>query len=272
VADSAAAGLPLVWQSVIPMPLLQSLRPDAAALQDDRLKNDNSSNSCLSLPIIVGSRTVFTAVAYWPSLKHSLTRLVGGTFPVGAGLGKAWYAVEASGRYARWVTLIEASILRGNVVRVPNTYWGFLLGSIFVGRYDSGGAVCLFMREVDCPAPDPAAVPHSPGYVRELGEKKDSVSRDEEVEAVLKDGDEFAGILLFPGEVPLPAHAHSSNHTPIHTLSQTLTNSNTHSLISLALALSLSPTRNQMHSAPHRHAHTQSVSINGNIRALTQVV
>jgi hypothetical protein len=139
--------------------------------------------------------------------------------PVGAGLGKAWYAVEASGRYVRWVTLIEASILRGNVVRVPNTYWGFLLGSIFVGRYDSGGAVCLFMREVDCPAPDPVSVPHSPGYVRELGEKKDSAARDEKDEAVLKDGDELSGILLFPGEVPLPAHAHISNHKPMYTLS-----------------------------------------------------
>ena len=127
------------------------------------------------------------------------------------------------------------------------------------------------MREVDCPAPDPVAAPHSPGYGRELGEKKDSASRDEEVEAVLNDGDEFSGILLFPGEVPLPAHAHTSNHTPIHKLSQPLNHSHILSLISLALALTLTltlthtqsnaqcPTQTRTHSkCEHTWIHTQT--------------
>lgn len=194
-----------MWQAVVPFPLLESMRPKDAALHRD--KGSVNGRSCCSLPSIVGSKTALTGVCYWPSLRDSLTRMVAGTYPVGAGLGKAWYACEVSGRYARWVTFTETALLRGDGILVPNTYWGLLFGSIFVGRYAKGGAVCMFMNEVSsysllCPPParingseeDDPGIPHA--CFEGGGE-----SSEEDAVWVLKEGAEYDGIILWPGSV-----------------------------------------------------------------------
>jgi hypothetical protein len=161
VTDSAQSLA--AWPTSVPCPLARSLRPTAAS------SPRKDSEFCVPLPRVVGS-TVLAARCCWPGLGYD-RKVVAGLYPVGAGLGKAWFACKASGRYARWLTLAETEVGQGEEedrVRARKTYWGFVVGSVFVGLYsgsDGGsGACCLFMKEVmrassACPILRPVRAP-----------------------------------------------------------------------------------------------------------------
>ena len=143
------------------------------------------------------SSSVLTATCHRRSSK-TVTKMVAKLYPCGVGLGKAQFACDVSGRQARWLTLRETGWGDGPGpgYRPTNlederkiTYWGILMGSVFLGRYVTGardgGAVCLFMQEVGNIACIQRAI-HSP--------RQPCV---DEVR-VLDDGEEFQGIIAWP--------------------------------------------------------------------------
>ena len=125
--------------------VLASLPDMAASLMSTSNRSCDGGREFLSFP-----QSALTALCRWPSLQDCLTRMVAQLYPVGAGLGNAWFVCETSGRCARCVTFTETEVVCGSGALVPCSYWGFLIGSVFLGRYANGGAVCLFFKEV-CP-------------------------------------------------------------------------------------------------------------------------
>jgi len=112
--------------------------------------------------------------------------------------------------------MTETELVRGHGILVPNTYWGFLLGSVFVGRYSAGGAVCLFMKEVTgcgarplhtqpptVPIPPPPSTAAAGNQGGGEAEERDCEREECEECAVLREGEQFEGILVWPGPVLL---------------------------------------------------------------------
>jgi len=151
--------------------------------------------------------TVLAARCHWPT-QMAATRMSAVLYPVGAGLGQAWFACEASGRYVRWATFTETELLDGEGVLLPNTYWGLMMGSIFVGRYDCGGAVCLFMKEICCA---PRAAPCPALGIEDGSACRTFAAADEQ--AVMLEGERFEGIILFSTSV-VPSLPPSLFHFP----------------------------------------------------------
>ncbi len=144
-------------------------------------------------------QSALTALCRWPSLQDCLTRMVAQLYPVGAGLGNAWFVCETSGRCARCVTFTETEVVCGSGALVPCSYWGFLIGSVFLGRYANGGAVCLFFKEV-CPPPAPTLnAPLFPGDPSNTAPPDSASCGALEEELLLTEGDYYEGIIVWPG-------------------------------------------------------------------------